>query len=231
MINKIPWSKPCLLVGCVSTKAGLIHLGKTTSPADIVEVRLDIFKKAGVELEIIEKALETRKRPVLLTLRTTDEGGVYPWKSRERVVLFHQLIPKVDVIDLELANAHLIRPILKFARQAGCPIILSAHSLRRKLTLRKMDRLLREFRGYRAEVYKIVSMARTKKDLGLLALTLIDNPRTTLAIMGVGPMSAASRMVLPILGSKLVYGYLDTPIFKEQPSIEQVAQSLGTFGV
>lgn len=231
MINKIPWNKSCLLVGCISTKAGLAQLTKATSPADIIEVRLDIFKKAGVELSVIEKALETRKRPVLLTLRTTDEGGVYPWKSRERVVLFQQLIPKVDAVDLELANARLVRPILRFARQSNCPIVLSAHSLRRKLTPRKMERLLREFRGYRADVYKIASLARSKKDLGLLAQTLIDNPHTPLAILGVGPMSAASRIVLPVLGSKLVYGYLDVPIFKEQPALEDVAQTLGSLGV
>lgn len=228
---KISWNKPCLRVGCVSTRAGLACLSKPNVDCDVIELRLDILRQDDVPLAVIEKALENRKHPALATLRTTDEGGKYPWKSRERAVLFQQLLGKVDAIDLELANARLLRRILRLARQKKCPIILSAHSLRRKLTLRKIERLLREFRGYRAQVYKIASLARTRKDLGLLAQTLITNPTVPLALMAVGQSAALSRIVLPALGSKLVYGYLDEPLFKEQPSIAQVSEVLTGVGI
>lgn len=221
--KSIPWRKPCLRIGTISTVEGLKKLAKKQPLADLIEVRYDILRQAGMEADQLRAHLQKRQNPVLLTLRTMREGGAYPWKSRERVLLFLELLPDVDAIDVELQNIPLVREVLAAARTQGRGIILSAHSMTRKLTLGRGERWLEHFRRYRADVYKLAALARTRKDLGVLARLVLDHPELRLGAMAVGPMATLSRQVLPVLGSRLVYGYLDAPTAKGQPALEEIA--------
>lgn len=230
-MKKIPWDKRCVKVGCVFTRAGLAYLKRPSEWCDVAEVRVDALRKERVKLDRIERAFAKRKCPVLLTLRTTAEGGCYPWKSRERVMIFQRLIPHVDAIDVELVNARLLKSVIAQAEEAGCDLILSAHSIKRKLTARKIDRLLKEFQNYPARIYKIAALGRTPKDVALLAKTLMEHTDLPLAMMAVGPMASVSRTVLPVLGSKLVYGYLDAPAAKNQPCIQKISSHLHSLGI
>lgn len=222
----IPWRKPYLRVGTISTIDGLKLLAKRHPVADLIEVRYDTLRRDGVDEDELRAHLKKRQNPVLLTLRTTREGGNYPWKSRERVLLFESLLDDVDAIDVELQNIPLVREVLTTARAKGRGIILSAHTPGRKLTFGRGQRWLEQFRSHRADVYKIATLARNRKDLGVLVRLVLDHPQIRLGIMATGPMAALSRQVLPILGSRLVYGYLDMPAAKGQPSLEEIAAAL-----
>ena len=224
--KEIPWRKACLRVATVTTLAGLKKISKPIPQADLVEIRYDALRIAGVDVDELRTHLQKRKNPVLLTLRTTREGGNYPWKSRERVLIFESLLDDVDAIDLELQNIPLVRDILTAARKKKRGIVLSTHSLTRKLTYGKGVRWLELFRHHRANVYKLASLARNRKDLGVLVRLVLDHPQLRLGVMAVGPMSAISRQVLPTLGSRLVYGYLDEPAAKGQPSLAEVVALL-----
>jgi 3-dehydroquinate dehydratase I len=224
--KEIPWRKPCLRIGTITTLAGLKKILKPIPQADLVEIRYDALRILGVDTEELLSHLQKRKNPVLLTLRTTREGGNYPWKSRERVLIFEELLDEVDAIDLELQNIPLVRDILTAARKKKRGIIISSHSLTRKLTYGKGERFLKQFRHHRAHVYKLASLARNRKDLGVLVRLLLDHPQLRLGMMAVGPMSSVSRQILPTLGSRLVYGYLDEPAAKGQPSLTEVASLL-----
>lgn len=221
--KSIPWKKPCLRVGTLSSLEGLKLLNKKQPLADLIEVRYDILRQNGVDTDTLRSYLQKRQNPVLLTLRTMREGGSYPWKSRERVLLFLELLPDVDAIDVELQNIPLVREVLSAARRSDRGIVLSAHSISRKLTLGRGERWVEQFRHYRADVYKLAALARTRKDLGVLARLVLDHPELRIGAMALGPMAALSRQVLPVLGSRLVYGYLDQPVSKGQPSLEEIA--------
>jgi len=188
--------KPCITVGTITTPAGLTYLKSKEVEVDIVEVRVDSLRSAGMEIPEIKTALKARKMPTLLTLRTMVEGGDYPWKSTERILVFEELISYADAIDLEIKNMKYVKPILQIARDTNKKVILSTHSLERKLTIGKAERLVETFRAYRVDIYKMV--------------------------MATGPMAQVSRVVLPSLGSKLVYGYLDEPAAPGQPSAQEL---------
>jgi 3-dehydroquinate dehydratase-1 len=175
---------------------------------------------------LILRALRSRKHPVLLTLRTSDEGGHFNWKSTERIGWFEELLPYSDAIDVELRNVTALKPLITKARLQQRGIILSTHSLRRKITLGRGHRWIEDFSHHHANIYKIASLTRTRKDLEVLARLLMDHPKKRLAIMGTGPMASASRLVLPLLGSRLVYGYLDTPSAPGQPSAAELRERL-----
>ncbi len=199
------------------------QLAQPIAEADILELRVDHLRAQEIEPDAIIKALKARRNPVLLTLRTTVEGGAYPWKSTERILLFEKLIPYADAIDLELVNMKFVKPLLFQAREGNRGVILSSHSLERKITFGKAVRIIEEFRKYRVQAYKLAALVRTQEDLKVLAQVLMEYPRLRIGLMGTGPLADVSRLVLPPLGAKLVYGYLDEPASKGQPSLEQVS--------
>lgn len=225
---RISWSKPTLIVGCISTQAGLPLIRQQRSETDLIELRIDMLLQAATPLAAITRALRQRRHPVLLTLRTSDEGGVYSWKASERMDLFEKLIPLADAIDVELHNAEALRGVLRLARTKGRGVILSAHSLRRKITQGRGERWLENFSHFRADIYKMATLCRNHEDMKVLVRLLIDHPEKRLAVMATGPMSGISRVVLPALGSKLVYGYLDEPTAPNQPTAQELKDRLET---
>lgn len=171
----------------------------------------------GVEPEKILQAISKKQLPVLLTLRTREEGGAFNWRSRQRVLLFLAFLPFADVVDLELTNLPRLGRVLRAVRRSKRDLILSSHSLKRKLTPLRLKRLLAEFRKTRAAVYKIVGLARRPRDLRALAEPLLEFPHMRLAIQASGPLATASRLSLPALGSHLLYVHLDEPAAPGQP--------------
>ncbi|MFH1067937.1 MAG: type I 3-dehydroquinate dehydratase [bacterium] len=229
---KIDGDKHCLRVGCISTRKGLACLSRK-SDCDWAEVRLDALLKDGATLEQVACALtfKTRRKPVLLTLRTKEEGGCYSWKRGERLALFLELLPSADAVDVELASVQELQPVLKEARRLKRKIILSAHALTNDLKPRQVNDLLKKFQRHQADIYKIAVLCREQSDLTVLAQALVGHPSLPLAVMAVGPMANLSRVILPALGSRLVYGYLDKPAAPNQPSIGEVAKQLDCLGV
>ena len=87
-------------------------------------------------------------------------------------------------------------------------------------------RWLENLREYRVQAYKIASLARTRDDIDVLVRLLLDHPKLRIGLMALGLQADISRTVLPSLGSKMVYGYLDAPAAKAQPHIKEVASKL-----
>ena len=183
-----------------------------------MEVRLDLLLSKGVSPDKIQEAMANRSVPALLTLRTRDEGGAFNWRSRQRVLFFLKFIPFADVVDLELINIPRLSRVLRMVRRTKRDLIVSSHSLKRKLTTLRLRRLLSQFRKTRARLYKIVGLARRKRDLLTLAEPLLNQSHMRLAIMASGPLATASRLSLTALGSRLLYVHLDEPAAPGQPS-------------
>lgn len=230
-VKKSVLRKPCITIGTISTRRGLNKLSQKAAEADLLEVRVDSLRAQGMSIIDIKEKLQKRKHPILLTLRTTVEGGEYSWKSTERLLAFEELLPVSDAVDLEIRNMRYVKPILQQARDANKMVILSTHSLDRKLTMGKAERLVREFRSYRVDVYKLAGLARTTEDLKVLVQLLMKFPQLRLGLMATGPLAKVSRPVLAALGSKLVYGYLDEPAAPGQPSIKEVRSMLESCGI
>jgi len=215
--RSVPWKSTPLTVGTISTQEGLQQLAQPPAGIDLAEIRLDLLLSKGVEPEKILEAMAKKVLPVLLTLRTREEGGAFNWRSRQRVLFFLAFLPFADVVDLELTNLPRLGRVLRAVRRSKRDLILSSHSLKRKLTPLRLKRLLEEFRNTRAAVYKIVGLARRTRDLRTLAEPLLTLPHMRLAIQASGPLATASRLSLPALGSRLLYVHLDEPAAPGQP--------------
>jgi 3-dehydroquinate dehydratase-1 len=218
---KFPGLHPVVL-GTVTTPPGLRCLARKSIPADAIEVRVDALLAEKVAAEKIESALKGRKHPVLLTLRIPAEGGQRAWKIPQRRALFLQLLPHAEAIDVELATARAMQPVIDEARRAGKTVVLSAHAIGKPASPAQLARWIAQFDHLPTTILKIAARIKSWRDLQQLAALLVNHPDWPLAVMGLGPYAAQSRSVLVALGSRLVYGYLDTPAAPGQPSAAEV---------
>jgi 3-dehydroquinate dehydratase-1 len=214
---KFPEAHPVVL-GTVTTPSGLRYLARKTLPADAVEVRVDALLAEKVPVEKIEAALRKKRHPVLLTLRIAPEGGRVAWKVTERRALFLRLLPQVEAVDVELATARAMRPVIEEARRTGKTVVLSAHAIPKPASPAQIARWVGSFDPRPSTILKIAARIRSWRDLQQLVALLVNHPDWPLAVMGLGPYAAQSRTVLLALGSRLVYGYLDQPAAPGQPS-------------
>jgi 3-dehydroquinate dehydratase I len=218
---KFPETHPVVL-GTVTTPSGLRCLARKKLPADAVEVRVDALLSENVPVEKIEAALRTKKHPVLLTLRIPGEGGQRAWKVAERRELFLRLLPHIEAIDVELATASAMRPVIDEARRTGKTVVLSAHAILKAASPAQVARWVGQFDPLPSTILKIAARIKSWRDLQQLAALLVNHPDWPLAVMGLGPYAAQSRAVLTALGSRLVYGYLDQSAAPGQPSAAEV---------
>lgn len=209
-------------MGTIITASGLSRLARTVGVADAAEVRVDGLLAAKVPMEKIEAALKKRKLPALLTLRIPAEGGHRSWKVKERREIFLRLLPYVEAIDVELATARAMQPVIDAAGSAGKTIIFSAHAIKRPASVVHLGKWTGQFKPGPDCILKIAAQIKSWRDLQQLAGLLINHPEWSIAVMGLGPHAAQSRSVLTALGSCLVYGYLDQPAAPGQPSAAEV---------
>jgi 3-dehydroquinate dehydratase-1 len=218
---KFPSTHPCVL-GTVTTRNGLELLAKKRRPCDAVEVRVDALLADGVTLGEIEAALRKKKQPVLLTLRIPAEGGRRPWKTAERRALYLELLPLVEAIDVELATAKAMQPVVDAARKIGKTVVFSAHAITKAATPKQFERWADQYAHRPNTILKVAALIKSWHDLQQLAALLVNNPGWSVAVMGLGPYGGQSRSVLAALGSRLVYGWLDKPAAPGQPSAAEV---------
>jgi 3-dehydroquinate dehydratase-1 len=218
---KFPEAHPVVL-GTLTTAAGLRCLARKNVPADALEVRVDALLAEKVPVEKIETALRVKKHPVLLTLRISSEGGQLPWKVRQRRALFLRLLPLVEAVDVELATVRAMQPVIDEARSTGKTVVLSAHAILQPATPAQIARWVGQFTPLPGTILKIAARIQSWRDLQRLAALLVNHPEWPLAVMGIGPYAAQSRSVLTALGSRLIYGYLDQPAAPGQPSAAEV---------
>jgi len=214
---KFPEIHPIVL-GTVTTPAGLRCLARKNLPADAVEVRVDALLAEKVPVAEIEAALRKKKYPVLLTLRILAEGGQRAWKVAERRELFLRLLPHVEAIDVELATMRAMKPVIDEALHTRKTIVFSAHAIQKPATPAQVARWVGRFDPLPSTILKVASRIKSWHDLQQLAALLVNHPDWPLAVMGLGPYAGQSRAVLTALGSRLVYGYLDRAAAPGQPS-------------
>jgi 3-dehydroquinate dehydratase-1 len=218
---KFPDAHPAV-IGTLTSPGALRLLARRDLPCDAVEVRVDALLAAGATAEQIETALRGRKHPVLLTLRIPAEGGRRSWKAAERRALFLRLLPLVDAVDVELATAAAMKPVIDAARASGKTVVLSAHALKQPASPVQLEKWAALFSSDKTAIFKIAGQIKTWRDLQRLAALLVNHPDAKVAVMGLGPYAAQSRAALAALGSRLAYGYLDEPAAPGQPSAADV---------
>lgn len=196
------------LVGVIHTSAGFKQAGRT--PIDLVEVRADTLPRPPLPEEIAALPF-----PVILTVRGQSEGGARPLADPTRLALYEELLPAAAAIDIELTSAKALAEAIAAARKKNKTIILSFHDFEETPSLPRLRRLVLRAREAGADIVKIATMTTTAADIARL-LTLQAETSSPLAVMGMGPLGRAARLLFACAGSCLNYGWIDQPLVPGQ---------------
>lgn len=183
---------------------------------DLIEWRIDFFEgiqETPVVTGLVEKIASLSGLPVLVTIRSVQEGGERtPLSEVERLELLKALCQNaaVSMIDYEVSNpVDLIDVLRKEATKHDKQLILSFHDFSRTpKTLQLMKTAIKaEMLG--ADIVKIAVMPHSKEDvLDLLEFTRRADEVLTVPLitMSMGQLGGLSRLIGWSFGSVLTFG-------------------------
>ena len=190
--------------------------------ADIIELRVDLYD--GDLKKIAKKAKESSGLPVILTLRSAQEGGQFFGTPEEWMTKLAPLLPFADYVDVERQYAGHVPAI----REAEKKIIASHHS-GQMVPLYILFVMEREVRVY-GDIPKIVITPQSNEDvLEFLAFTQAAHKPICTGVMG--DTFRHARAMLPLFGSEFVYCHTGVPTAAGQYSVEEFAALRKILGV
>lgn len=181
--------------------------------ADALEIRLDLIT------EPIEEKLSNLRRsykgPIILTLRSSEEGGAYAGQGEsfwERVSPF---LNEVDMIDLEIR----FREFADRAKALGKTVIASSHQ-NNMPSKAELYALLDDLRKY-GDIPKVALQPKTKMDLVTL-VTVCSECNYPVIMSVTGTLFRYARPVLCLFGSIYTYCYIESATSPGQYSLKEM---------
>ena len=211
---------PKIIVPIVGvTKTDIIEEAQTfdSIPVDVVEWRVDwfegVFDFAQVEDTLKDLRATLGNTPILMTFRTSKEGGekaIEPEAYAELNIKAAQT-GYVDMIDVEIFTGdEIVKKIIDGAHAAGVKVVASNHDFFKTPAKADIIYRLRKMQDMNADIPKIAVMPQNKKDvLTLLAATeemttnYADRPIITMSMAGTGVIS---RLCGEVFGSSMTFG-------------------------
>lgn len=202
-----------------TTKEGILEEAKaiTQLPADVVEWRVDWFDDV-FDFAKVEDALKSLREvlgdmPILMTFRTSKEGGEKAIEDAAYAELNIKAAQSglVDMVDVEVFTGdEVVKSIIEGAHAAGVKVVASNHDFGKTPEKDDIVGRLRKMQDLGADIPKIAVMPNSKKDvLTLLAATeemateYADRPIITMSMAGTGVIS---RLAGEVFGSALTFG-------------------------
>lgn len=171
------------------------------SGADLIEIRLDLFPTA--DLHNLPGVLEEVHLPLIITVRSSAEGGRFAGGPEDWATLVTPYLPVARYVDIEQQ----FKTCAPAVRAAGVGVIASYHT---PATLTTAELVAVETRLRVFGTPKIVVGVETRDDL--LVLLQFTSSRTAPVCTSImGDQCRFGRGLLPLFGSTLVYCYITTP--------------------
>ncbi|MHC1636198.1 MAG: type I 3-dehydroquinate dehydratase [Candidatus Methanospirareceae archaeon] len=205
--------------------------------AEMLEVRIDLLSKEEREVRRIEGFVEKEKEEiglgVIATNRRKEEGGGFEGKEEERIEMLMRVIEEVDIdaVDIEFF-ADGKEEVIKEARRHSLPVIISYHDFEGAPSMKDIEKIVEGMYADGGDIAKIAVTPRSMEEaLSILQFTLEHSRRgKKLAIIGMGHVGKHLRVIAPIYGSVLTYGFIegDREVAPAQLSIKELKNILDT---
>ena len=186
---------------------------------DFLEVRLDSLP--------IEKVPTHWPLPVIATARHPAEGGKNNLIISERRQLLEQSLSWCAGIDVELRSAQQLAPTIARARAGRKFVVGSFHDFKTVPSHARLRELVVRASDAGIDILKVA--ATINDEVGFLRLLEFQQSEKNfrVATMGMGEkFGKISRLILPMFGSALAYGWLAKPQVVGQWSAKELAELL-----
>ncbi|MCC2308460.1 type I 3-dehydroquinate dehydratase [Cellulomonas chengniuliangii] len=205
---------------------------------DVVEWRVDLLTAATTDgpAAVLDAGLRLREAlgdlPLLVTVRTSDEGGAATVTSEQYVDLYRGVLDAgvADLIDVEIfRDAEAVRTLIDLAHAASVPVVASNHDFDGTPPQTELESRLMTMAERGADILKIAVMPRTPGDvLELLGATWAVSQRTDqpLITMSMAGQGVVSRLAGGVFGSSATFGAVGRPSAPGQVAIEALRATL-----
>jgi 3-dehydroquinate dehydratase-1 len=208
------------VVGIVDSPAALRAAGRLRrGEVDFLEWRADFLGTGIVKSKI----------PWIVTARHPAEGGQNAMSAAARREALLELLPAAALVDVEIRSLGGMTKVLSEARKAGVGVIASFHDFQKTPSSARLQALVKQASDAGADVLKIATHTSTPGDVARL-LDLLEKTPRPLAVMGMGLLGMASRVMLAAAGSVLNYGWLHQPNVTGQWSAKDLRGILKKIG-
>ncbi|WDS35305.1 type I 3-dehydroquinate dehydratase [Pseudoxanthomonas sp.] len=187
---------------------------------DVVEWRIDYLDIASDAKALIKLAPQIATaaggKPVILTFRTSNEGGATAISDADYGKLYAALIKAkaADLYDVEMfRDEAVVKQIIAAAHTAGAYIVMSNHDFHATPDTAEIVSRLHKQQALGADVLKIAVMPQNPGDvLKLLDATwqLRQTSDRPLLTMSMGPTGVVSRLAGETFGQALTFGMIGT---------------------
>lgn len=184
--------------------------------ADILELRLDYLEKSpNTVRERVKKYKGALHSPLLATIRRAGEGGkwyAFEGTEEERKNIFEKIYDLVDGVDIE-DDSEIRDGVLKEAKNNDLATILSYHQFFKTEENSEIKERLKKMHKTDADIIKLAYYCEKVEDtFNLLDVLLYYNQKfedpKPISVIGMGEIGKYTRLIFPMFGSCLTYGYL-----------------------
>ncbi len=206
--------------------------------ADLLELRIDTFRQRDPrnlvrDLERLKAVEGARSIPLVITVRSKAEGGLYTIADKKRLEIFQALMPFADYVDIELSSGTILKDVVRSAGRSKTKVIVSYHNFRSTPCPGRLRAVIAKARASGADIVKIATFARHRADLQTLALVLLEGAGggSNLIVIAMGALGASTRVFFPVLGSLICYGSVTASTAPGQLPVRTIRKELGFYGL
>ena len=223
-VNGLEIGRVPRVVGTIASRDCLEEFGSHCKDlCDIAEVRLDeigLYKGWDSACRRIEEA----GIPVMVTLRSTEDGGKCSRGELERVEILTAALQCASIVDVE-HHSNLASTIKPRVDALGKALVVSYHDFHGTPSRETLNDIITSAEQD-ASIVKIATMVTGDADVKSLQAILSNITDTPLCLIGMGSKGTHTRTSFPCLGSCLTYGYLDFPSAPGQLAARQLVNHL-----
>lgn len=190
--------------------------------ADLLELRVDMFETLSLKHieNVFYNARDRFRKPIIATVRDIKEGGQREIKNR--LEIYRVVAPISDIIDVELGSEDIFAEIKKICEGEKKVLIGSYHNFEVTPDEDYLEKIIVKGRNAGADIIKIAAMTNDREDLIRLMLLNLKYRDNRLITISMGRDGLSSRVLNPVLGSLITYGYINHPSAPGQMSVSEI---------
>jgi len=201
--------------------------------ADLIELRLDYIDDASCFKPII-RYVEDLDIPIIATVRSRSQGGLWRWSEKSRVGLLEEAAYSgVEYVDVEHDTMD-IEKIVRKLKNAGVEVIVSHHDFDKTPGLYSLTSIFESMKGTGCDICKIAVFARSWEDsLLLLTFSMNISKKGRVVCVSMGHYGLPARILAPLYGSEYTYASLsyDYQTAPDQIPIDKLRQIYTALGL
>lgn len=228
LISLLDEGIPLTAVGFVGNTPINVALEAKAHGLDIAELRVDHYPSL-LSSDVITEIKKFNNFHTIATIRLKNEGGKWNGSEDQRLQLFRDIIPHVDVVDIELHAESILPLVIQEAHNREKLALVSYHNFNETPKLQFLQSVVSDAWSRKADLIKIAVQVNNPDDLQTLAELTLANKEKRLITIAMGSGGLISRVFFPALGSRITYAYIGTPTAPGQLKFQELFQLLREF--